>query len=175
MRRLAAVLRGALRVILDVLRVRAGVGLLSAERGKLATRLTQASEEAAELRSFPSFLISCSFFCHGGLAGKDELRDVGESDGVTAGDALAGELPDEIAEEEIHFIGGGETVDVGKKLGGKDLGIDDGNGGAETVRVVGAKRWAVRAVCWAKVIVDQHVAALAAGVLELALVFGVLF
>jgi len=48
------------------------------------------------------------------------LGDVGKSDGVTAGDALTSELPDEIAEEEIDLIGSREAVDVGKKLVGED-------------------------------------------------------
>jgi hypothetical protein len=103
------------------------------------------------------------------------LGDVGESDGVAAGDALASELPDKIAEEEIHFIGGSETVDVGKKFGGEDFRINNGNGGTETVGVVRAERRALRAVSAEMSRIDQHVAALAAGVLELALMIGVLF
>jgi hypothetical protein len=112
---------------------------------------------------------------HGGLAGEDELRDVGESDGVPAGDALPGELPDEIAKEEIHFVGGGETVDVGKELSSEDFRIDNGNGGPETVGVVSAESRVLRAVRGAMGRIDQHVAALVAGVLELALMIGVLF
>src|SRR5713101_6203720 len=119
--------------------------------------------------------VGCSLSGHGGLTGENQLRDVGESDGVTAGDALASELPDEIAEEEIHFVSGGEAVDVGKKLGGEEFGIDNGNGGPETVSVVSAERGGRGAVRGAMVLVDQHVAALAAGVLELALMVGVLF
>jgi len=125
--------------------------------------LAKASNEANVLRFGRSFRFVCSFSGHGGLAGKDELRDVGKSDGVTAGNALASELSDEIAEEEIHFVGGGETVDVGKKLGGEDLGIDDGNADSETVGVIGAERWVLRTVRGAMVLVDQHVAALAFG------------
>src|SRR6266446_3505523 len=117
MRRLAGVLCGALWVILAGLRGGAG-GLPSAELGKFATPLAKASDEANELRLLRGLWFVCSFSGHGGLAGENELRDVGESDGVTAGNALASELSDEIAEEEIHFVGGGETVDVGKKLGG---------------------------------------------------------
>lgn len=67
------------------------------------------------------FWFVCSLSGYGGLARENELRDVCQSDGVPAGDAFAGELPDEIAKEEIDLIGGGETVDVGEKLGGEDL------------------------------------------------------
>ena len=100
---------------------------------------------------------------HGGLARENELGDVGESDGITAGDALASKLPDEIAEEEIDLIGGGETVDVVEKLGGEDFRIDGWNGGAETVGVVGAERWARGAGRGTMMLVDQHVAAAAFG------------
>jgi hypothetical protein len=93
------------------------------------------------------------------LAGEDELRDVGKSDGVAAPDAFASELPDEIAQEEIDLIGSCEAVDVGKQLVGEDLGIDSGNGRSETIRALGAERWA-RVVRRAMMVVDQHVAAL---------------
>ena len=115
----------------------------------------------------------CSLPGHSGLAGENELRDVGESDGVTPGDALAGELPDEVAEEEIHFVGGGKAVDVGEKLGGEDFGVDGRDGGLETTSVVGAEHWMLRVVRGAMISVDQHVTALAAGVLVLALMIGV--
>ena len=91
------------------------------------------------------------------------MGDIGKSDGVAAGDALASELPDEIAEEEIDLIGGGETVDVGKKLSGEDFGIDGGDTRFETIGVVGAEGRALRAVHGAMVLVDQHVAAVAFG------------
>ena len=91
------------------------------------------------------------------------MGDVGKSDGVTAGDALTSELPDEIAEEEIDLIGSREAVDVGKKLGGEDFRIDSGNGGSETVGVVGTERRASGSVRWTVVLVDQHVASLAFG------------
>jgi hypothetical protein len=150
-RRLTGALSCALRVILRVL---SGGGLLIAERGKFTAGSAKASDDASELLFFHGFLVGCSFSGHGGLAGENELRDVGESDGVAAGDALAGELPDEIAEEEIDFVGGGEAVDVIEKLGGENFWIDSGNGGSETVRVVGAERWAVRSVRDAMVLVD---------------------
>jgi hypothetical protein len=139
----------------------AGGGLLSAKCGKFAAGSAKASNEAAEIRSFRGFLLGCSLFGHGSLTGEDELGDVSKSDGVAAGDPLASELPDEIAEEEIHFVGRGETVDIVEKLGGEDLGVDNGNGGAETFGVVSAERRAVPAVRDAMVLVDEHVAALA--------------
>lgn len=82
------------------------------------------------------------------------MRDVGKSDGVTAGDALASELPDEIAEEEIDLIGGGETVDVSEKLGGEDFGVDGWDTRFETIGVIGAERGAVYAVGKPTVLVD---------------------
>jgi len=160
--RLAFVLRCTLRIIGDGLR-RGAARLLIAERGKFATLLAKASDEANELRFVGGLRFVCSLSGQGGLAGEDELRDVGESDSVTAGDALASELPDEIAEEEIDLIGGGETVDVVEKLGGEDLGIHDGSGCAETFGVIGAERWALGSVREAMILVDQHVTAVALG------------
>jgi hypothetical protein len=98
---------------------------------------------------------------HGGLAGENELRDVGKSDGVAAGDALASELSGEIAEEEVHFIGGGETVDVVEKFGSEDFRIDNGNAGSETVGMIGAECWARGTVRGTMMLIDQHMAALA--------------
>ena len=145
--------------------------LLTTARGKFAAPLAKASDEAIEHRFVRALrFVACSLFGHGGLAGEDELRDVGQSDGVTAGDALASELPDEIAEEEVDLIGGGETVDVGEKLGGKDFGVDTR---FETIGVIGAERGAVYAVGKAVSCIDQHVTTLAAGVLILALLDGV--
>ena len=72
----------------------------------MATPLAKASDEAIEHRFVGSLRFDCALSGHGGLAGEDELRDVGKSDGVAAGDALASELPDEIAEEEIDLVRG---------------------------------------------------------------------
>jgi hypothetical protein len=149
-----------LRILIAGVRGGAG-GLLISERGKFAASSAKASDDASELLFIHGFLLGGSLPGHGGLAGEDQLRDVGESDGVAAGDALASELPDEIAKEEIHFVGGGETVDVVKKLGGEDFGIDNWDGSAETVGVVGAERGACGSIRWAMVLVDQHVATLA--------------
>jgi hypothetical protein len=138
--------------------------------------LAKVSEEASERRFVRGLWFICSsLFGRGGLAGENELRDVGESDGVPAGDALARELPDEIAEEEIDLICGCETVDVGEKLGGEDLGIDSGDAGSETFGVVGTESRALRGVCRTMMFVDQHVTQLATGILVLALANGVLF
>src|SRR5438132_6108563 len=152
--RKATVLRRALRFIPAELG--SGPGrLLTTARGKFAAPLAKASDEAIEHRFVRALrFVACSLPGHGGLAGEDELRDVGQSDGVTAGDALASELPDEIAEEEIDLIGGGETVDVGEKLGGEDFGVDDWDTRFETIGVIGAERGAVYAVRRATVLVD---------------------
>ena len=128
--------------------------MLIAARGKFATGLAKAGDEPIVLPFFRGFLLGGSFSGHGGLAGENELRDIGESDGVTAGDALASELADEIAEEEIDLIGGGETVDIVEKLGGEYFRIDGGNAGAETVGVVGAESRAMCAVREPLVLVD---------------------
>jgi hypothetical protein len=123
--------------------------------------LAKASDEASEDTFVGGVRFVRTFSGHGGLAGEDELRDVSKSDGVAAVDALASELPDEIAEEEIDLIGGSETVDVGKKLGGEDFRVHGRDGSLETVGVVGAERWALRTVRWAMMVVDQHVTAVA--------------
>jgi hypothetical protein len=143
--------------------------LLSAKGGKFTTPLAKAIDEANKYFFSRGIRFVCSLPGHRGLAGENELRDVGESDCVTPGDALAGELPDEIAEEEIHFVGGGEAVDVGEKLGGEGFGVDGRNGRLETADVVGAERWTLDSVRGAMVLVDQHVAAPAFGADVLAL------
>ena len=135
--------------------------------------MAKAVDEANEYFFSRGIRFVCSLPGHSGLAGENELRDVGESDGVTPGDALAGELPDEVAEEEIHFIGGGKAVDVGEKLGGEDFGVDGRNGCLETTGVVGAEHWMLDSVCGGMVLVDQHVTAVAAGILVLALTIAV--
>ena len=154
--------------------VHGGGRLLIAAQGKLVTPLAKAGDELLEDRFARGLrFVCCSLFGHGGLAGEDELRDVSESDGIAACDALAGELPDEIAEEEIHFVGGDEAVDVVEKLGGEDFGIDKGNLGSETVGVESAEsRWYGSV---AMIGINQHVTALAAGILELALIHVKLF
>lgn len=63
------------------------------------------------------------FFGHDGKTVEEKLGNVSQSDGVATGDAFARELFDEIAQEEIHFIGGGKGVDVAEKLGGDSFGI----------------------------------------------------
>jgi hypothetical protein len=124
MRRQATVLCGTLRVFLPRF---GGAGRLRiAAQGKFVTPLAKAGDEALEQRFAPSVRFFCSLSGHGSLAGKNQLREVGESDGIAARDALASELPDEIAEEEIHFIGGGEAVDVREEFGGENLGSTAG-------------------------------------------------
>jgi hypothetical protein len=171
MRRLATVLCGTLWVFAGGLR--GGGRLRIAAQGKFVTPLAKAGDEALEQRFAPSVRFFCSLSGHGSLAGKNQLGEVGEGDGIAARDALASELPDEIAEEEIHFIGGGETVDVVKKLGSEDFRIHGGNSRFEAIGVIGAER--SRSSVGRMVLVDQHMAAVAAGVLVLALMDRVLF
>ncbi len=132
-------------------------GLLLVLRGR--TRLEEAFEEIAT--QVLRFDLSCLFPGHGGLGSEKQLGDVGESDGVAAGDAFAGELFDEIAEEEIHLVGGCEAVNVAKKFGSENFRVDSGNTRSETVCVVGAKHRARGSVRGTMNLVDQHVAAIA--------------
>ena len=46
------------------------------------------------------------------------MGDVGKSYGVAAGDAFVSKLLDEIAEEDVDGIGGGEVFDVPEELVG---------------------------------------------------------
>jgi len=64
---------------------------------------------------------------HGGKGIEEELRDVGESNGVAASDALAGELFDEMAEEAIHGVRAGEVLDPSKKVSGNGFRIESDN------------------------------------------------
>jgi hypothetical protein len=173
MRRLATVLCGTLRVFSAGLR--GAWRLRIAAQGKFVTPLAKASDEALE----HSFAFGVRFFCslpgHGSLTGENQLREVGESDGIATRDALASELPDEIAEEEIHFIGGGEAVDVREEFGGENLGVHLGRSRGKTAGVVGAEGWAGGTIRWAMIAIDQHVAAVAAGVPVLTLRIRVLF
>ena len=54
----------------------------------------------------------------GSEAVEEQLGNVGQGDGVAAGDTFAGELPDEIAEESVHGGGGGEVFDVAEEFVG---------------------------------------------------------
>jgi hypothetical protein len=54
----------------------------------------------------------------GGEAVKQELRNVGEGDGIATRNAFAGELFDEIAEEGVDGIGGGEVGEVAEEFRG---------------------------------------------------------
>src|SRR5712664_2081944 len=87
MRRLAGVLCGAPWAFLAGFRDGAG-RLLIAALGKFATPLAKASDEAIEHRFVGGLgFVCCTLSGHGGLAGENELGDVGKSDGVAAGDA----------------------------------------------------------------------------------------
>jgi len=74
--------------------------------------------------------LAIELLLHGGKAVEEQLADIGEGDGVRTGDALADELLDEIAEEEIDGIGGGEILDAAEKFVGDGFGV---GGGAATV------------------------------------------
>ena len=103
------------------------------------------------------FCFGSSILGHGGLAGQNKLRDIGKGDGVASGDAFARELPDEIAEEKIHLIGGRKAINVGEKLGGENLRVHDGNSSLETRSVISAKCGTAGSVRGTMMLVDQHV------------------
>jgi hypothetical protein len=56
------------------------------------------------------------------LAIEEELGDVGEGGGVAAGDAVVGEVFQEVGEEEVDGGGLGESVGAGEEVGG--YGVD---------------------------------------------------
>jgi hypothetical protein len=55
---------------------------------------------------------------HGGDAAEEELGDIGDGDGVETRDAFAGQLADEIAEERVYRVGGGEVGQIAEEFGG---------------------------------------------------------
>src|ERR1700680_261228 len=55
---------------------------------------------------------------HGGEAVEQQLRQIGQSYGIAALDALAHKLLGEVAEELVDAGGGAEILDGGKQLGG---------------------------------------------------------
>jgi hypothetical protein len=89
---------------------------------------------------------------HGGDAAEEELGDIGDGDGVETRDAFAGQLADEIAEERVYRVGGGEVGQIAEELGGgvvvmplvlffEQTGVvgaqfQIGNGGEETTAAV---------------------------------------
>jgi hypothetical protein len=160
MSRLAAVLRWTVRIIIAVRRRTIGC-LLIAAGCKFAALLAKAGGEANILRFLFGFFLGRNRSLQGREAVEKQLGNVGQGNGVTAGDAFAGELLDEIAEEEIHGTGGREVLDVAEEVGGEGFGIDCWNTGPETVGVVGAERRARGSVRGTVILVDQHVAALA--------------
>ncbi len=125
--------------------------------------LAKAAGDANVLRFCLCFVLGFDLSLQSREAVEEQLGNVGQGNGVTAGDAFAREPLDEIAEEEVHGTGGGEVIDLAEKVGGENFGIDRGNGGSETVGVVGAERWALGAVRGTMILVDQHVTAVAFG------------
>jgi hypothetical protein len=55
---------------------------------------------------------------HGGDAAEEELADVGDRDGVESRDAFACELADEVAEERVDGLGGGEVFQIAEEVVG---------------------------------------------------------
>jgi len=87
-------------------------------------RFGEAGEEfAAEVHVHGVFV---ALALHGGEGVEEQLGDVGEGDGVAAGDTFAGELLNEIAEEAIDGIGLGEVADVAEEFGGEGFGVGRG-------------------------------------------------
>jgi hypothetical protein len=120
-------------------------------------------------------LLVLHFFPQRGKAIEKQLAKVGQGDGVAASDAFSGKLFDEIAEEEIHGVGGGEVYDLAEKLGSKGFGIGDGILRFALGKMVRAKRGTFLSIRGTMILVNQHVATLAARILVLTLGFGVVF
>lgn len=76
--------------------------------------MERAEEEVAGLFVDFGFLLAAD----GGKAVEEELADVGHGDGVAAGDAFVGELADEVAEEDVDGVGGGEVGDFAEEFSG---------------------------------------------------------
>jgi hypothetical protein len=104
------------------------------------------------------------FAAKGGKAIEEELGDVGHGEGVAAGDAFAGELFQEVAQEHVDGVGGAEVLDGAKEFGGEGFGVGEGRGSFEAIGMVGAKRRTVLAVGEAVAPVDEHVTAATFGV-----------
>ena len=115
------------------------------------------------------------FPLHGGKGIEEELRDVGESNGVAACDALAAELFDEMAEEAIHGVRAGEVLNSSKKVSGNGFRIGSGNTYVAAIRVIGAKRRVSISIRGSGVRVEEHVATAAFGTDMLAVGNGLRF
>ena len=138
-------------------------GLLKATCSTFAGLLANESVDASGFLFFRGFFLGRGRSFQSGEAIEEQLGNVSQGNGVATGDAFAGELFNEIAEEEIHGSRSGEILDVAKKVGGKDFGLHDGNGDAKPVSVVGAERRAAGSLRPAMILVNQHVAAVAFG------------
>jgi hypothetical protein len=67
-------------------------------------------------------LLVLNFLPHRGKTIEEQLAEIGQGDGVAAGDAFASELLDEIAEEKVHIVGGGEVLDETESAGCRQRG-----------------------------------------------------
>src|ERR1700682_5327179 len=110
-------------------------------------------------------MICCVIFLplHGGEGIEKKLRNIGECNAVAAGDALAGELFDEMAEKAIHRICIGEVLDPSEEVRGDGFGIGSGNTHVAAVRMIGAKRGVRISIRGSKVRIQEHVATSAFG------------
>ena len=68
-------------------------------------------------------LLGAALAVESGKAVEKELGEVAEGDGVAAGEAFAGKLADQIAEEGVDGVGCREVVDAGEEVSGEGLGI----------------------------------------------------
>lgn len=103
------------------------------------------------------------FPLHGGKGIEKELRNVGEGNGIAAGDALAGELFDEMAEKAIHRVCIGEVLDPSEEIRGNGFRIGSGNTHVIAVRMIGAERGVRISIPGSKVRIKEHVATAAFG------------
>ncbi|HKV62261.1 MAG TPA: hypothetical protein VJO16_10130 [Candidatus Acidoferrum sp.] len=164
-------LRGALRIVAGL---RGGAcGLLIVERSRSAAPFVHAGDHAIVSRFFLSFSCGRGFLCHAGVGVEKELRHVGEGDGVATGDAFTGELRTKLPRKRLTLSAVEKLLTSVRSSAARTSRVDKRNLGAETVSVEGAEsRWSGSV---AMVGVNQHVAALSAGVLELTVIHGKLF
>lgn len=100
---------------------------------------------------------------------EEQLRNVGEGDGVAAGNAAASDLFQKIAEEEIDGGSGGEVLDSTEKLGGD--GFVARMRRRSFAEMIGAEFGVLflPTIGVRVSIVDQHAAAVASGICMLAM------
>ena len=89
-----------------------GLGLAILGWGGLVFRIAFAQKVEEVTADVAVLSLGGALAMDSGEAIEEELRDIGKGQGVAAGDALVGELYNEIAEEEVNGVGIREVPDV---------------------------------------------------------------